>query len=409
MKSILSIIVILALSAAMGLGVAWYIRPIDEGPVVGPGFDPNFVPAVRPEGTERDAEGKLVAAAHVPTAHELLVARNQAALDALDRGDIETAVAELKACVEAEPDNAVFRRNLAETLARLARGLWTQGDRQAAIWKLEEALEVVSVLPPADQRPDLAKLLERWKREFGVEGDFWQDTSQHFELSYDARHDDLLHGYQDVIDRAENAYADLRDFFGFDPVFDSQKRLRITLYRRENFSAVTGLESWAGGAFDGTVRLPVSDLTEELHSLDLLLRHELAHAFVDAKPTRGPVPGWLNEGLAQYLSGEAPLVKRRAKEVLAGGALPLASLTGTFSGLKDTAAVGRAYTQSLIAVDAIAERYGERLLSDLLDDLCEEPEPGSAPASSEARLEAAFARRTGWTLPELVKEAVANL
>jgi len=407
MKTFLSIAVILALSAAMGLGVAWYIRPIDEGPVVGPGFDPNFVPPVKTESTT--GEDGTTLAARIPSAHELLVLRNKAALDALAKGDIESALVELRACVTAEPGDPIFRRNLAETLARLARGLWDQGDRQEAIWKLEEAIEIVSVLPVADQRPDLQKLLERWLREFGVESDFWQDTSQHFELSYDARHDDLLHGYQDVIDRAENAYADLRDFFGFDPVFDTQKRLRITLYRRETFRAVTGLESWAGGAFDGTVRLPVTDLNKELHAIDMLLRHELTHAFIDAAPTQGAVPGWLNEGLAQYLSGEAPLVQKRAKEVLAAGAVPLSTLTGTFSGLSDTAAVSRAYTQSLIAVQAIADRYGERLFADLLADLTEAPEPGTAATSMEARLEAAFTRRTGWTLPELVDEAVAGL
>ena len=405
MKSFLALVAILAASVALGLGAAWYIRPIDEGPVVGPGFDPNFVPPPRSARSDDVA----VAAARRPSAHELLVLANNEAREALARGDLETALTELQKCVEAEPDNPVFRGNLVEALARLARGLWAQGDRQEALWKLEEAIELASVLSGAEQRPDLVRLLERWKREFAVEGDFWQDTSQHFELSYDARHDDLLHGYQDVIDRAESAYADLRDFFGFDPVFDSQKRLRITLLRRESFAKVTGLDSWAGGAFDGTVRLPVGDLAKELHSMDMLLRHELTHAFVDAAPTRGTVPGWLNEGLAQFLSGEAPIVTARAKDVLATGAVPLASLTGTFSGMSDTAAVARAYTQSLIAVQAIADRYGERMLADLLGDLSDDPEPGAEVSSPQARLEAAFARRTGWDLNELIEETVANL
>lgn len=406
MRALFLIALALGLSAALGIGAAWYLRPVDEGPVTGPGFDPDFV---SPSGTlaPTRVEGGSSSAAQAPSAADLWNERNNAALDALAKGDLDTALAELRACHQANPDNPTFLRNLVETLARLARGLWTQGDRQEAIWKLEEAIELSLGLPEPDARGDLVKLLERWKREFAVESDFWEDVSQHFELSYDASHQDLLHGYQEVLDRAEAAYSDLRDFLSFDPVFESGRRLRITLYRRERFQEVTGLESWAGGAFDGTIRLPVSDLAQQLHAMDLLLRHELTHAFLDAAPTGGPVPGWFNEGLAQYLSGEGPQVRRNAKETLAAGPLSLDSLTGTFARWTDPEAVARAYTQSLITVEAIAERYGKRLLADLLADLGDtDTNPALAP---EARLEAAFTRRTGWTLPELIAETIEQL
>jgi hypothetical protein len=49
------------------------------------------------------------------------------------------------------------------------------------------------------------------------------------------------------------------------------------------------------------------------------------------------------------------------------------------------------------------------MLADLLEDLTDEDEPDAKPRSSQKRLEAAFARRTGWDLTELVDEAVAGL
>jgi len=402
MRALFVITLALGSSAALGLGAAWYLRPAIEGPVTGPAFDPDFTPPAPVAVVE---EGAPVVAA--PSEADRWNERNNAALAALAKGDLDTALAELRACYQANPGEPTFLRNLVETLARLARGLWTQGDRQEAIWKLEEAVELSHALPEAEARDDLARLLERWERDFAVESDFWEDVSFHFELSYDANHEDLLHGYQEVLDRAEAAYADLRDFFGFDPVFESGRRLRLTLYRRERFQEVTGLESWAGGAFDGTIRLPVADLKVQLGAMDQLLRHELTHAYLDAAPTGGPVPGWFNEGLAQYLSGEGPQVRSHAKELLAAGPLELSTLVGTFARWSDPTAVARAYTQSLISIDAIAERYGERFVADLVTDLDDTGE--SSTGTPEARLEAAFVARTGWTLAELIAEKFQQL
>lgn len=401
MRNLLAVLVGLALSVALGVGAAWYLRPEPLEPAAGPGFDPDFVAA--PVAGEREEVHAQNASAEVVQDEWTL--RNNAALDILKAGDMAHALAEFEACHAARPDNPIFLRNLVETMARIARGLWSQGDRQEAIWKLEDAIELAQKLPEADRRDDLALLLERWQREFAVEAEFWQDMSIHFELSYDARHQDLVTGYQEVLDRAEAAYADLRDFFGFDPVFERQKRIRITLYRRDNFTQVTGLASWAGGAFDGTVRLPVEDLSADLHQMSLLLRHELTHAFLDGlKPS---VPGWLNEGLAQYLSGEREVVLRRAKAVLSGDLVPLANLTGPFSSLGDAKAVTRAYTESLAAVDAIAQRFGETLLADMLTEL---RRPAEADAGTpHERLSVWFKAQTTWDLDELVEAYVEDL
>ena len=402
MRAFLVILVGLALSLGMGIGAAWYLRPEPDGPAAGPGFDEDFV---APQVSEEREPVLTQNSTPLAVADEWTL-RNNRALEILEAGDMALALAEFRACHQAQPDNMVFLRNLVETMARIARGLWRQGDRLEAIWKLEDAVELAQGLPAADRRDDLSLLLERWRREYEVEFEFWVDMSIHFELSYDARHEDLVRGYQEVLDRAEDAYADLRDFFGFDPVFESKQRMRVILYRRDTFSEVTGLASWAGGAFDGSVRLPVTDLTAELPQMSLLLRHELTHAFIDAAPTHGTVPGWLNEGLAQLLSGERTVVMARAKEVLDPGLAPLADLTGAFSSIQDPPAVTRAYTQALATVDMIRTRYGEALLRDMVALLTTAPTEAEADLTPHERLDAYFEAETGWTLDALLKEHV---
>ncbi|MFT6363190.1 MAG: tetratricopeptide (TPR) repeat protein [Planctomycetota bacterium] len=406
MKTAVYALLMLLAAAALGVGAAIYVRPTyGLEPVEGTAFDSGFTP------TERSAEVAEVVAEDVEepqvaqeatTGYRYWVQQHNKALDALEAGDYATACAILERCVEAHPEQKLFAKHLVEALSRLSRGLWEQGDRQEAIWKLERAVEISLTLAEPDRRPDLVKLLERWHRIFGVESDFWQDTSQHFELSYDANHEDLANGFQDVIDLLETAYADLRDFFGADPVFDNQgKRLHVVLYRRSNFDTVTGLHSWAGGAFDGTIRVPVADLVQEIHGLDPLLRHELVHAFVESIGGRS-VPGWFNEGIAQWLSGEREASLRRAKSIFLGSKakafLPMSELGGSFSKWTDEDKVRRAYTQSVVLVDALANRYGERFLASLT----------TAAKTGEAGIESAYEAQMGRTLADFLSEVVAD-
>jgi len=388
-------------AAALGLGAAWYgIGDRDGGPVLdtGPGDDGLGEVRVITRAEAVEAQGGAAAQARFDQAEDWN-GRNNEAVAALDAGDIERALALIRGCHEHDPSNVTYRRNHVEILARYARGLWEQQDRDDAIHELARALELAEGLPGDERRDDLVELMERWEREHAVEADFFTDTSLHFELSYDARHDDLRDGYQEVLDLCEAVYADLRDVFLADPVFDKGKRYRVTLYRRATFEEVTGLHAWAGGAFDGTVRLPVGDLWTELRGMDKLLRHELVHAFVEHVGGRD-VPGWYNEGLAQHLSGEGALALLRAPKILEPGFLPLDELSGSFASWTDREKVSRAYTQSLVLVDGIAAQYGQRLLVDLCADAREGGQDGIA---------AGFQLRTGFTLETLLGDLEAAM
>ena len=71
--------------------------------------------------------------------------------------------------------------------------------------------------------------------------------------------------------------------------------------------------------------------------------------------------------------------------------------------------MARAYNQSLVAVDAIAYRFGERMLAELIAELTLPIDEAAEKVTPQARLEAAFLAKTSWTLDELVIEHIGQL
>jgi Tfp pilus assembly protein PilF len=286
---------------------------------------------------------------------------NNAAVKQLEAGETEAAIEKLERCIAADPQREAFRANLAEALARFARFLHDEKlDLAAAIERLARAVE----LAPA--RADLAELLERWRKEHTDHLAFWHDQSAHFDLSYAGERADLLNGGPRLIDELESAYDDFRERFGVDFAGNGCPLVQVVLYRRDVYRERTGLGDWSSGAFDGVVRLPVEQLASELDALRNVLRHELAHAFVKAAGG-GKVPGWLNEGVAQWREGRsASELEWMRRTVRAQPRIPVAELRGTLAAWEDKSTIGRAYQQSLALVLALQRELGERFVYELI-------------------------------------------
>jgi hypothetical protein len=347
------------------LGGAWLARRSEPVP------PPETAPRAAFEPEDWAARRVEVAAPELePTAAEAPAAAvearwvetNREAIAALEAGELERAVELFEECVRGAPEEPVFARNAAEALARLAVRDHAQRNPCAeCIPWLERAHEL------APEREDLRRLLERWRAEAELERGFWRDSSLHFDLAYDGFRSELLWGSARILEELERIYTDLGLLFGFHPVDEGAARIRVVLYERAGFSALTGLGEWAGGAFDGTVRGPLGDFEREEAGLGRVLRHEVVHYFVRAAGGNG-VPGWLNEGLAQRLEGSGAAYLASARSSLAkGGALfPLAELEGNLSGWSDPRAITRAYEQSLVFCDHLARQYGEQILFDMV-------------------------------------------
>ena len=313
------------------------------------------------------------------------VALNDQALVALESGDLERAIELLESCLAIDPEEAIFRRNLAETLARMAGQEYEQataGSIRRAIEWLERAVEL------APDRTALADRLTRWRTVEETEDGFWVESSEHFELAYDGSRDELLWSAGDLFEILEAAYLELGELFGRFPVEHGRPRIRVVLYRKSEFDGVTGLGHWAGGVFDGTVRVPVEDLGREKSILSAVLRHEVVHAFV--RDVGGAsVPAWLDEGLAQRFESPEHAHRsartQRARRRLEGGELfPLERLREGIARWTNADEIRRAYDQSLALVARLESEYGERLPFEMI-----------IACRDGASVEDTFATRTG--------------
>ncbi|MDF1836627.1 MAG: hypothetical protein P1V35_02055 [Planctomycetota bacterium] len=338
---------------------------------------PASIPTTDKQADPLPSDGSMQAPA--PGIGKQLNDQNRAAIGLLNEKRYAEAESLFRKCLEADPDESAFAFNLAECLVRRALAEFDAKPKPS----FEALLEAITLAP---HREDLIGLRDRWSKILDAQKDFAEDQSLHFVLQYDGARDELLsQGYLDVLQDLEAAYQDYGEFFDIFPVEAGRAKFAVVLYDREAFDTVTGIGEWAGGAYDGTIRVPVRNFQRDRARIRETLRHELVHAFIEEVGGK-KVPGWLNEGLAQYLSPEHD--GARATEVQSAlnrmrGKTPLAfeTLTGTLAGLSGTETIRMAYDQSLGLTNWIAYHYGERTLVPMITD-CKN---GKTPAESFQR------------------------
>lgn len=166
-----------------------------------------------------------------------------------------------------------------------------------------------------------------------------------------------------VLSVLRQADRDYRGQLGFGPVDD----LTVVL-ENAAIDAPEGMPTWADGLYDGRIRVPTAE-REITPRLIEVLRHELAHSFVDAR-TGGNCPAWLQEGLAQWLEGGP--VERADAEMAAQArthSLPaLLTLEAPFL-LREGPELRAAYAASLSAATHIVRLNGVEGLRRLIDSL----------------------------------------
>ena len=141
----------------------------------------------------------------------------------------------------------------------------------------------------------LRRKIAKAKDEISVQDDFGQEVSRNFTLLYDGPVPKAV--TRSILAQLEKAHLLLAREFGSSPPGD----IIVILYSRMDFHRVTGWPKWAGGIFDGKIRIPVKGLSVERDAavLDPILRHELTHSFLRSLVERR-LPLWFEEGLAEY-------------------------------------------------------------------------------------------------------------
>lgn len=228
----------------------------------------------------------------------------------------------------------------------LAFALYQRDRTKEAIAEWKRSLE----LRPSEK---IQAMLERAERELAAEEGYGEQASSHFTMRYEGSRApaDLR---RSLLAYLEETYNDLSRQFGDAP----RQSIVVILYTDQAFFDVTKAPSWMGALNDGKLRIPLRGADMASGELARVLRHELAHSFVNAL-SRGRAPVWLHEGIAQHLEGKSisPSGRVLARGFSTGHYIPLNGLEGSFTTFSpDEAAI--AYAESLAFVEYIVDTYG---------------------------------------------------
>jgi peptidase MA superfamily protein/tetratricopeptide repeat protein len=260
------------------------------------------------------------------------------------RGRTEEARQHLVGALKLQPSLTAAALLLGEILYRDA-------DLQGAIEVYEQAL----ARSPGD--PKLTSRLETWRHEAAVHDTLSTRLANHFTILFEGPADQPMAAQ--VSDMLESIYWQVGGAIGAYP----PNVLTVVLYSKEQFRDVTQSPSWAGGMYDGRIRVPIAGKVDE-KDLRRVLTHEFTHAVIHSLAPRG-VPQWLNEGLAVVMekSGGSPATLASDAAVP-----PLSRLEGSFEKLSpDDARV--AYAASAAATQALLDRGGPMVIYNLLTNL----------------------------------------
>ncbi|HXG70909.1 MAG TPA: hypothetical protein VNJ04_09905 [Gemmatimonadaceae bacterium] len=206
----------------------------------------------------------------------------------------------------------------------------------------------------------IAERLDAWRKEAALHERFGQKLGDHFTVLFEGPAEAQL--AQKAVEILEAAYWRIGGALYTYPY----GVLTVVLYTREQFRDVTQSPEWAGGVYDGRIRMPVRGALENMREFERVLAHELTHAIVHGLAPRG-VPVWLNEGLAMNFEGTDPRAKEA--ELASAETRPsLRDLERSFAKL-GTPAAKLAYAQSAVAVHRLLQDAGAPAVVGILTDL----------------------------------------
>ncbi len=164
-----------------------------------------------------------------------------------------------------------------------------------------------------------------------------------------------------------STHEDLADLFGELPSITASVRL----LDETTFHRLTGAPRWTNALFyRGQIMIPLSNSEPpDFENISRAARHEYAHAVIHAL-SNGRAPGWLDEGLAQWIEGEEnPALKPALQDWLSDNPpVPLRLLQGGFTRLRSEM-VPAAYAQSLFSATVLINTYGFPQIKRYFDSL----------------------------------------
>ena len=265
-----------------------------------------------------------------------------------ERGKQKDAIARLTRAFELNP-------RLTSAAKLLGQIAFDEGQVDLAIHTYEKALK------HAPNDADIANALDALRRDADVHHTFTEQRFDRLRVMFEGRSEEALASQATKV--FNSAFFRIGDMLGEYP----SQTIVAVLYTEKQFRDITRAPEWAGGQYDGRIRIPVAGAAQKPELFERVMIHELTHAVIASIVRRG-VPTWLNEGLAQYFDGSDPQAARRRMKLF-GRSIPLKNLEHGF-GHMGAVEAQVAYDESLLAVGVMADRPGfgwTRLLHRLAD------------------------------------------
>lgn len=254
-------------------------------------------------------------------------------------GRHDAAISALKRALEFDPQ-------LVQAATLLAYVAYANAELDLAIRSLEKA----AALAPGDRR--ISQQLDAWRKESALHGRFAETPGVRFRVLFEGQTQQAL---GDRVARVlESAYWSVGKTLNTYP----SETLTVILYTDRQFQDVTRAPAWAGGGYDGRIRLAVGGALKTPRMLDRVVVHEFVHAAIASVAPRN-VPAWVNEGLASVLDSPDRTWSRRVLRQ-ARSLFPLEDLEEGFGELDGPTAL-LAYAESAVAAEILCERLGPNL------------------------------------------------
>jgi Peptidase MA superfamily/Tetratricopeptide repeat len=266
----------------------------------------------------------------------------------LRTGNADEARSHAERAVRAAPDSP-------DALAVLGYAQFVTNRTREAIRTWKRCLQL---------RPDptIERLIAKAEREQAAETEFSERESSHFTLRFEGKQSsESLR--RDILAVLESDYNDLVRDLGTAP----RSSIPVVLYSEQAFFDVTRAPAWTGAINDGKLRIPISGVSTVTSELARVLKHELAHSFIN-RMSGNRCPYWLNEGIAQLLEPRRvdAYGNRLARLFRVQQEIPLNNLEGSFTRFSSMEA-SLAYAESLAAVQYINETYSMSDLQRILE------------------------------------------
>ena len=303
-----------------------------------------------------------------------------------EHGNIDQARHYFDGALHFQPENATVLIYYSALLVRTGNASQALTYAQRAVSAAPQSPDAYTVLGYAQQacdrttdavaswkhslelRPDptVQQYLTKAQREQNVETDFAQRESSHFVLHYEGKQTSEAFRGQ-IIAALESDYDDLARDLGTPP----RDNILVTLYTEQAFFDVTRAPAWSGALNDGKLRIPISGLSSLTPELARVLKHELAHSFIN-QLSAGRCPPWLHEGIAQLMEAKSVGSDGHQLALLFKSQrnIPLNVLEGSFMRFSGAEAY-LAYAESLAAVSYINDTYGIGDIQRILQRLSE--------------------------------------